>query len=203
VRHVKLRVDTSAATNALFYEVGDVAMVHYRNPIELVNKAIDLISEGMKLHNETFTPTDLLNIDLLGEKRPSRLPTTHGCSLQTLLEKHLDIGAVPKRSYFLALAPYASNPEETAKLIELASDEGTDLYFDYCTKERKSYVEVLEEFKSCRPPLKVLLGAIQLIPPRQYSIASSPALCPHEVYNCLFILCICCLSTSYFVLFAD
>ena len=103
------------------------------------------------------------------------------CSLQTLLEQHLDIGAVPKRSYFLSLAPYATNPEESAKLLELASDEGTDLYFDYCTKERKSYVEVLEEFKSCRPPLTVLLGAIQLIPPRQYSIASSPALCPHEV----------------------
>lgn len=191
VRHLKLRLEDNLAISSPLYEVGDVAMVHYRNPAELVNKALLLIGEGMQRHNETFSATSLLNIELLGAQRPSRLPTLHHCTLQTLLEQHLDIGAVPKRSYFASLAPYATHPEESAKLLELASDEGTDLYFDYCTKERKSYVEVLEEFRSCRPPLAVLLGAIQLIPPRQYSIASSPALCPREVQCDYLFLCIC------------
>lgn len=181
VRHIKLQVDVDANLSKPLYEVGDVALVYYRNPIELVNKAISLIVEGAQRHNESYSATSVLNIELCGLSRSSRLGSFQSCSLRTLLEWHLDIGAVPKRSYFVALAPYATNPEEAAKLLELASDAGTDLYFDYCTKERKSYVEVLEEFRSCRPPLAVLLGAVQVIPARQYSIASSPLLCPREV----------------------
>lgn len=181
VRHIKLHVDTEYGSEKPLYEVGDVALVYYRNPPELVNKAISLIVEGAQRHHEPYSATSVLNIELCGASRSSRVGSVQACSLQTLLETHLDIGAVPKRSYFVALAPYATNPEEAAKLLELASDAGTDLYFDYCTKERKSYVEVLEEFRSCRPPLAVLLGAVQVIPARQYSIASSPLLCPREV----------------------
>lgn len=181
VRHLKLQMSSTVDLNKSLYEVGDVALVYYQNSVELVNKALALMLEGSRRHNEPYTATSVLNIELCGASRSSRLGSTQGCSLQSLLERHLDIGAVPKRSYFAALAPYATNPEEAAKLLELASDVGTDLYFDYCTKERKSYVEVLEEFRSCRPPLAVLLGAVQVIPARQYSIASSPLLCPQQV----------------------
>lgn len=182
VRHLKLHFNKNIIeVGKTLYEVGDVAAIYYTNPPELVNKAISLIVEGNLRTGESIMPDSILNIEVSGVRRPSRLSAITNCSLYSLLERHLDIGAVPKRSYFAALAPFATNPEEAAKLLEIASDAGTDLYFDYCTKERKNYVEVLEEFRSCRPPLQVLLGAIQIIPARQYSIASSPALCPREV----------------------
>jgi sulfite reductase alpha subunit-like flavoprotein len=74
-------------------------------------------------------------------------------------------------------------PNRDVSLIgnSLASAQGSDLYFDYCVRERKNYVEVLQEFRSCRPPLSVLLEVLPVIGPRKYSIASSPALHPRTV----------------------
>ena len=203
VRHIKLcllsELNDLNQTKS-FYQCGDVAVVHYSNPIELVQQAAAIIAEGCRIHGyPEYTLDTVLNIECSNPEgvshRPSRLSSISDCTLKLLLERHLDIAAVPKRSYFSALAPYATNPEESAKLLELSSPEGTDLYFDYCIKERKSYLEVLQEFRSCRPPFPVLLETIQAIPPRQYSIASSPHINPNEVpvvvwYLYLLIVCI-------------
>jgi sulfite reductase alpha subunit-like flavoprotein len=186
VRHLRLRHANQISSR---YAVGDVALVHYSNPLELVQQAVAMISEGGRLYEGCeYTHCSALRITCTVPAgmaaRPSRLQSLSHCTLGALLERHLDIGAVPKRSYFAALAPYATSAEEADKLRELSSAQGTDLYHDYCIRERKSYVEVLQEFRSCRPPLAVLLGAIQLICPRQYSIASAPLTNPQEVRTC-------------------
>jgi sulfite reductase alpha subunit-like flavoprotein len=191
VRHLKLRHASPISDR---YAVGDVALVHYCNPPELVQQAAAMICEGGRLHEGCeYTLNTVLSINCTVPAgvaaRPSRLSNLPHCTLGTLLERHLDIGAVPKRSYFAALAPYATSTEEADKLRELASAQGTDLYHDYCIRERKSYVEVLQEFRSCRPPLAVLLGAVQLICPRQYSIACAPLTNPHEVRLCVSACC--------------
>lgn len=191
VRHIRLHFPVQRDVS--LYEVGDVAVVHYLNLPELVARATALISEGSLRHDGVQLSADtLLDIKHISQssqsKRPSRIGSIDNVTLHSLLQRHLDIGAVPKRSYFAALAQYATNPEEADKLRELASPEGTDLYFDYCIRERMCYIEVLEEFRSCRPPLSALLELIQIIPPRQYSIASSPAMLPNEV-NFDLILC--------------
>jgi sulfite reductase alpha subunit-like flavoprotein len=195
VRHLRLRQTSPISSR---YAVGDVALVHYCNPPELVQQAAAMISEGGRLHEGcAYTLSSALRITCTVPAgmaaRPSRLHSLPHCTLGSLLERYLDIGAVPKRSYFAALAPYASSAEEADKLRELASAQGTDLYHDYCIRERKSYVEVLQEFRSCRPPLAVLLGAIQLICPRQYSIACAPLTSPHEVCHCSphSAICVC------------
>lgn len=46
----------------------------------------------------------------------------------------------------------------------MSTSEGTDLYFEYCTQERRTYVEVLVDFESVDIPLAYL---VELIPPLQ------------------------------------
>jgi sulfite reductase alpha subunit-like flavoprotein len=187
VRHIRMDVDpTFTPQGCALYTVGDVAVVPYENPVVLVELAGALIIEGCRIHTALELSLDTLlevtrNTPVGTLPRPSRLPSLSGCTLRKLLTRHLDIGAVPKRSYFEKLAQYASDPEEADKLRELASAQGSDLYFDYCVRERKNYVEVLQEFRSCRPPLSVLLEVLPVIGPRKYSIASSPALHPRTV----------------------
>lgn len=194
VRHIRLRfIPPRGAQDSLkkpdtisLYEVGDVAVIYYENCPALVARAVSVIAEGALRHGGLqLTANTLLEIayrSSVGQtSRSSRIGSQQNCSLRCLLERYLDIGAVPKRSFFAGLAPYASDLEQADKLRELASPEGTDLYFDYCIKERMNYIDVLEEFPSCRPPLAVLLDLIQTIPARQYSIASSPAMLPNEV----------------------
>ncbi len=51
---------------------------------------------------------------------------------------------------------------------------GQDELHRYCTRERRSFVEVLRDFPSVRVPLPRLLELVPRIAPRYFSIASSP-----------------------------
>jgi sulfite reductase alpha subunit-like flavoprotein len=95
------------------------------------------------------------------------------CNIEDLFSRYLDIGGIPKRGFFEQLSLFAKSKDEQDKLLEISSAEGTDLYYDYCVKERRNYVEVMEEFPSARPPLNRLLEMIPMLQPRHYSIASS------------------------------
>jgi sulfite reductase alpha subunit-like flavoprotein len=94
---------------------------------------------------------------------------------------------MPQRSFFEGLAAHATNDDEKEKLLEIASAAGTDLYYDYCIKEKRNYVEVMEDFKSARPPLDRLLELLPLIQPRHYSIANSGRVCPGEIDLCVAV----------------
>lgn len=62
----------------------------------------------------------------------------------------LDISGTPRRSFFERLSLFAADEEEREKLEELASPEGADLLYEYATREKRSYVEVLGDFPSCK-----------------------------------------------------
>lgn len=51
---------------------------------------------------------------------------------------------------------------------------GQDELHRYCTRERRSFVEVLRDFPSVRVPLPRLLELVPRLAPRYFSIASSP-----------------------------
>ena len=65
--------------------------------------------------------------------------------------------------------------------MELSSAIGTDLYFDYCIREKRTYIDILEDFPTALPPLERLLEMIPILSPRLYSIASSAKKYPDEV----------------------
>lgn len=167
---------SSTSTTKEWYYPGDIAAIHYQNAEQEVAKALSLVheykpSQQLKITRKATLPT-----------RQSRLTQAY-CTLIELFTKHLDINALPPRSFFYNLSFYSTNDEEREKLIELSSAEGTDLYFDYVLKEKRSCIEVLTEFKSVcgNLTLAVLLSLLPVIQPREYSIASSNKLFPNEV----------------------
>lgn len=72
------------------------------------------------------------------------------CSVRFLLSEVLDTLGTPRRSFFEQLSLFARDDEEKEKLVELASPEGADLLYEYATREKRSYAEVLRDFPSCK-----------------------------------------------------
>ena len=168
---------------------GDVAEVFYRNSSEVVQRALSRLLPSLQSHHVGLIDGNSVlsvarNVALCGH-RPSRVTSLPPITLVELFSSILNINTIPKRSFFASMAVFAADDAERDKLVELSTGAGTDLYFDYCIKEKRNFIEVLEEFPSVRPTLNALLATIPVIQPRQYSIASSAA-----VDNCKVGLCI-------------
>ena len=193
VRNLQLCIDKRPMTDEdsscdSVYSIGDVAEVFYRNTPHVVDRISRVMQQLASCIGIQATSILDISIKDFSKLRPSRICSAIQCSCEQLFRDVLDIGSIPKRSFFESLAHFACNTEERNKLLELASPEGTDLYFDYCIRERKSYVEVLEEFPSARPPLHVLLDLIPVAAPRQYSVASSPLVSPRRLDLCIAVV---------------
>lgn len=118
---------------------------------------------------------------------------------RTLLARYLDIAGVPPRGALellsLLIPPAqrkqdanekneqgeeeeeALEGEHREKLLEMTRSDGVDLFHTYCTRERRNWVELLEDFHTIPTiPLELLIEIIPPLLPRSYSIASLPYL---------------------------
>ncbi|GBG31675.1 NADPH--cytochrome P450 reductase [Hondaea fermentalgiana] len=155
VRHIEL-----AFEEELPYEAGDIAVVYPENEVDEVRLA------------RLLQKMDLPRLDTILELDVAHVP--RHVSMRHLLRRYLDVLGTPRRRFFEALMFFAGDEEEKEKCEELSSREGNDLFHAYCKKERKSYLEVLEEFASVKVPLEYLVDMIPLLQPREYSISSAP-----------------------------
>ena len=187
VRHVVLSLPMadSAGTKTNTHLAGDVATIYPVNDPDLVARIIAVVKVG----EANLTARSAIKIKCLKGyvKRKSRVGDIDGCTLSRLFSSFLDIAGVPQRGFFEGLASYATSEEEKEKLLEICSGEGTDLYYDYCLKEKRNYVEVLEDFRTARPPLHKLLELLPVLQPRHYSIANSGLLHPNEIQLCVAV----------------
>lgn len=111
---------------------------------------------------------------------PARLPQP--CSVRHLVERYLDVAAVPRRSFFELLAALATNQLERDKLREFSSAAGQEDLHAYCSRPRRSALEVLADFPHTTAEIQAdrLLDLFPEIQPRSFSIASSlkvPSVC--------------------------
>lgn len=77
---------------------------------------------------------------------------------------------------------FATAEHEKERLQYFASPEGRDDLYQYNQKERRTVLEVLEDFPSVQMPFEWL---VQLVPPlktRAFSISSSPSAHPNQVH---------------------
>ncbi|ETO20946.1 hypothetical protein RFI_16259 [Reticulomyxa filosa] len=93
-------------------------------------------------------------------------------TLFELFSKHLDICGVPRRTFFERLVHFTDNPLHIDKLREFCSSEGQLALYEYNQLEHRSYVEVLEDFHSCKVPIEWLIQFIPRLQPRKFSISS-------------------------------
>ncbi|KAI8826354.1 NADPH-dependent FMN and FAD containing oxidoreductase-like protein [Chytriomyces cf. hyalinus JEL632] len=88
---------------------------------------------------------------------------------------HLDISGRPRRYFFHLLSFFATDIMHAEKLQEFASMEGQEELFAYCYKLRRTTLEVLTDFHSCKGkiPYNYLFDLIPPMRARMYSIASA------------------------------
>ncbi|XP_057404446.1 NADPH-dependent diflavin oxidoreductase 1 isoform X5 [Balaenoptera acutorostrata] len=148
------------------FVAGDVVLIQPENTASHVQQFCQALGLDPDQHF-TLQPREP------GVPCPARLPQP--CSIQRLVSQYLDIASVPRRSFFELLACLSCHELEREKLLELSSAQGQEDLCEYCTRPRRTVLEVLCDFPHTAgaiPPDR-LLDLIPLIRPRAFSIASS------------------------------
>ncbi|XP_072544806.1 methionine synthase reductase [Salminus brasiliensis] len=115
-----------------------------------------------------------------GAQVPSYIP--HKCTLQYLLTWCLEIRSVPKKAFVRALVEWTQDSTEKRRLQELCSREGSADYNRFVRDTNVCLLDLLQAFKSCSPPLSLVIEHLPKLQPRAYSAASSSLCHPGKVH---------------------
>ncbi|XP_050667173.1 NADPH--cytochrome P450 reductase isoform X1 [Leptidea sinapis] len=170
-----LHVELDISGSKMRYEAGDHVAVYPINDTDLVNRLGELSGADL---DEVFS---LINTDQESTKKhPFPCPTSY----RTALSHYLEITALPRTHILRELVEYCSNEEDKNKLLLMAtsSPEGKALYQSFVVDACRNIVHILEDIKSCKPPLDHVCELLPRLQPRYYSISSSPKLHPETVH---------------------
>ncbi|XP_024026130.1 NADPH-dependent diflavin oxidoreductase 1 isoform X1 [Morus notabilis] len=173
VRHFEFEFVSSVVE----YEVGDnVEVLPGQDPA-----LVDAFIQRCNLDPEAFITVHLVERenDLDAHANATAVPV----KLKSFVSMTMDVAsASPRRYFFEVMSYFATATHEKERLHYFASPEGRDDLYQYNQKERRTVLEVLEDFPSVQMPLEWL---VQLVPPlkaRAFSISSSPAAHPNQVH---------------------
>ncbi|XP_031392781.1 NADPH-dependent diflavin oxidoreductase 1 isoform X3 [Punica granatum] len=173
VRHFEFEFVSSTVR----YEVGDVLEVlPGQNPA-----AVDVFLQRCNLNPESFITVHhrkqengICGTDLDVSKVPIKL--------KTFVELAMDVSsASPRRYFFEVMSFFATAQHEKERLQYFTSPEGRDDLYQYNQKERRTVLEVLEDFPSVQMPFEWLVQLVPPLKPRAFSISSSPSAHPGQV----------------------
>ena len=167
VRHLILRSSQPAA-----YGPGDVLTIFPKNFSQDVDQLLhrmdwtDIADKPIK-----FTPNNATMREEICPSPPISLPGP-STTLRTLLSEHLDLTAIPRRSFFSLIAHFTDNQFHKDRILEFTKPEYIDELYDYTTRPRRSILEVLQEFESVKIPWQWAANILPELRGRQFSIAS-------------------------------
>eukprot|EP00762_Andalucia_godoyi_P001048 ANDGO_01984.mRNA.1 NADPH-dependent diflavin oxidoreductase 1 len=157
VRWIKLDISESG----LSFEPGDAVAVmpqNFKDDVDRLMKLFDLHSSDCLLI-EQFSKSPI----------PAR----------EVFSSWLDICGTPARYFFSVLSHFTLDELQRDRLQYFGSAEGNDDFYRYSRKERRTYVEVLEDFPTVKLPLERFVDLVPRLRPRYFSIASAQASQPH------------------------
>lgn len=169
VRHITITLPSPVA-----YAPGDTVSLLPKNHPDDVSHLLTLQS----WHNIADQPLRLLPNPSLPPDAlpPSPIPyPVSPLTLRTLLTHHIDLNAIPRRSFFSAIAALSTDPTHAERLWEFTDPQYTDELYDYTTRPRRSILEVLQEFSSVQIPVQRILDVLPVLLERRFSIASAPS----------------------------
>eukprot|EP00960_Hanusia_phi_P043861 756308-Hanusia_phi.AAC.2 len=172
VRH--LEIDLSSCNQS--YKAGDILAIQPMNRLEDV---------------ENFSGVMQIDLDVIVKVEPnpeyrSKTPLPAllcgrgPVALRDILLVHMDFMNTPRRHFFELLRHFTTNETQKERIEELSSVLGRDDLYDYCQKQRRTFLEVFRDFPDARPPLSYLFDMIPPLRPRQFSISSSPRVAPRQ-----------------------
>ncbi|KAL3474542.1 hypothetical protein BJX99DRAFT_231531 [Aspergillus californicus] len=169
VRHLILTVSEPAS-----YVPGDVIAITPKNTAEDVQSMIEMMGWQEQADRLVFlVPRD--DTRSIGKSPPPpihNLESHPRLTLRELLINYLDIRAIPRRSFFSAIAHYTEYELHKERLLEFTNPEYLDEFWDYTTRPRRSILEILHEFDTVKIPWQHATSAFPIFRGRQFSIAS-------------------------------
>lgn len=169
--HIELNIEGSK----MRYDAGDHVAMYPVNNKELVEKLGELCSANLD------TVFSLINTDTdSSKKHPFPCPTTY----RTALTHYLEITAIPRTHILNELAEYCTDEKDKEFLRSMTSitPEGKAKYQSWIQDACRNIVHILEDIKSCRPPIDHVCELLPRLQPRFYSISSSAKLYPTTVH---------------------
>uniref|UniRef100_A0A8C3X116 NADPH-dependent diflavin oxidoreductase 1 n=1 Tax=Catagonus wagneri TaxID=51154 RepID=A0A8C3X116_9CETA len=159
-------IEFDVSGSGISFAAGDVVLIQPENAASHVQQFCQLLGLDPDQHF-TLQPQEP------GVPCPERLPQP--CSVRHLVSRYLDISSVPRRSFFELLAYLSPHEREREKLLELSSAQGQEELCEYCTRPRRTILEVLCDFPHTASAVApaYLFELIPRIRPRAFSIASS------------------------------
>lgn len=177
VLHIAFNLEGSG----LHFEPGDLLSVLPRQRPEDVERLCTRL--GLAAHDAVeLTPAFGSTCAAGGGTSQTHQRTT--VMLGALIDGLVDVNSgSPRRFFFQMLAQFTRSDVERERLAYFATttDGREDLYL-YNERERRTLLEVLDDFPDAMPPLEWLLEAAPRLRTRLFSIASSPRVFPGEAH---------------------
>lgn len=167
-------IEFDISGTGLTYDIGEALGIHGRNHPSDVEEFIEFYGvDGDSL------------IEVTNKDVPTLLETR---SIRQALTETVDFLGKPPKRFYEALAEIATDEKEKASLNKLSSSEGAADLKKRQEVDFSTYFDILEEFKSCRPPIQDLIKIISPLKRREYSIASSQKIHPNAVHLLIVVV---------------
>lgn len=167
-RHIEVELP-----EGMEYEPGDHLCVVPVNDSKVVERLLNRFG----LERDSY-----VRIESRSEMR-GPFPSGSTFSVLNLAKTAGELQAVATRKDIATLARFVECPNSKAALEALSAppaEDGTDGYAREVLKQRKSVLDILEDYPACDLPLAVFLELIPFLSPRYYSISSSPVAEPNR-----------------------
>ncbi|XP_026748958.1 methionine synthase reductase [Galleria mellonella] len=133
---------------------------------------INLITDRLNLSTQLNVPYKLSCIvNQKGVKIPANIPVKS--TLKHVLEYCVDLRSVVKKLFLFALSSYTKDENERRVLEYMCSKEGSVAYNTHILNHGVCILDIFAMFKSCKPPIEVLLSHLPRLLPRPYSIINT------------------------------
>ncbi|XP_075975660.1 methionine synthase reductase-like [Anticarsia gemmatalis] len=152
----------------LNFKAGDTIGVIPHNDESDVNFIISHLDLTLKAdHCYTLS----VDASVKGSKIPAHVPVKS--TLRYILTNCLDLRSVLKKLFLLALSKHTKEEKERKILEYLCSKEGSLAYTAHILDKGLCVLDIFTIFKSCKPPIEVILANLPRLLPRPYSIVNS------------------------------
>ena len=159
------------------YDPGDVLTIYPHNAYDDVQCIIDLMHwSDVAEEQVALLPTKSEEVSQKNKRSPIKTLAVSTMTFRQLLTSHLDLNAIPRRSFFSIISHFTEDEFQKERLQEFAKPDYTDELFDYTTRPRRSTLEVLQEFDTVKIPWEWVTNFLPALRGRQFSIASGGVL---------------------------